>query len=178
MTLHVLFCSAETLAADGLPLPTASLSLTLDDEVQYRCAGYVQAEIERYAEQLDDGSPATREKGKSDPDSSSDEDDRQPTKAKGKAAAGAEPANGGTSSTSFAIMKVDTLLIILYFSTAAYEVQIEARVRVHERCLRLPASNLRRGHPDPARRRLARPLRPTWFDVRLMHESAGRRTAQ
>ena len=26
----------------------------MDDEVQYRCAGYIQAEIERYAEFLDD----------------------------------------------------------------------------------------------------------------------------
>ncbi|KAG6901242.1 hypothetical protein DXG01_001264, partial [Tephrocybe rancida] len=31
----------------------ASISLTLDDEVQYRCAGYIQAEIERYADTLD-----------------------------------------------------------------------------------------------------------------------------
>ena len=27
----------------------------MDDEVQYRCAGYIQAEIDRYAEFLDDG---------------------------------------------------------------------------------------------------------------------------
>lgn len=33
----------------------ASVSLSLDDEVQYRCAGYIQAEIERYAESLDVG---------------------------------------------------------------------------------------------------------------------------
>lgn len=26
----------------------------MDDEVQYRCAGYIQAEIDRYAEFLDD----------------------------------------------------------------------------------------------------------------------------
>jgi cohesin complex subunit SA-1/2 len=36
-------------------LPMASVSLCLDDEVQYRCAGYIQAEIERYAEALDVG---------------------------------------------------------------------------------------------------------------------------
>lgn len=33
----------------------ASVSISLDDEVQYRCAGYIQAEIERYAELLDVG---------------------------------------------------------------------------------------------------------------------------
>ncbi|KAJ6612818.1 hypothetical protein B0H10DRAFT_2051218 [Mycena sp. CBHHK59/15] len=32
--------------------PAEKMSITLDDEIQYRCAGYVQAEIERYAETL------------------------------------------------------------------------------------------------------------------------------
>ena len=34
--------------------PLASFSLTLDDELQYRCAGFIQAEIERYAEFIDE----------------------------------------------------------------------------------------------------------------------------
>ena len=29
------------------------MALSLDDEIQYRCAGYIQAEIERYAEFLE-----------------------------------------------------------------------------------------------------------------------------
>lgn len=48
----MLFCPTQAVAADGSPLPTASLTLTLDDEIQYRCASYVQAEIERYAEEI------------------------------------------------------------------------------------------------------------------------------
>lgn len=35
-------------------LPLAPFSLTLDDELQYRCAGFIQAEIERYAEFIDE----------------------------------------------------------------------------------------------------------------------------
>jgi len=54
LDLHVLFSSNNSYAQNGNPHPTASLSLTLDDEVQYRCAGFIQAEIERYADFLDD----------------------------------------------------------------------------------------------------------------------------
>jgi len=50
MNIHILFCPARTIATNGGLLPTASLALTLDDEVQYRCAGFIQAEIERFSE--------------------------------------------------------------------------------------------------------------------------------
>ena len=36
----------------------SSLVLTMSDEVQYRCAGFVQAEIERYAEDLSEAREA------------------------------------------------------------------------------------------------------------------------
>ena len=54
MNLHILFCPAQSTAPDGSALPTAALALTLDDEQQYRCAGFIQAEIERYSEELED----------------------------------------------------------------------------------------------------------------------------
>ncbi|KAJ7507277.1 hypothetical protein B0H11DRAFT_1706223, partial [Mycena galericulata] len=41
MHVHILFAT-----------PGITLDIALDDEVQFRCAGYVQAEIERYAETL------------------------------------------------------------------------------------------------------------------------------
>ncbi|KAI3614191.1 mitotic cohesin complex [Moniliophthora roreri] len=49
LDLHILFA--------GLPIPDGAddmeaVALTMDDEVQWRCAGYVQAEVERYAESL------------------------------------------------------------------------------------------------------------------------------
>ncbi|OCH94580.1 hypothetical protein OBBRIDRAFT_747233 [Obba rivulosa] len=52
MNLHILFCPSQSIASDGSLLPTSALPLTMDDEVQYRCAGFVESEIERYAEEL------------------------------------------------------------------------------------------------------------------------------
>ncbi|KAF8892974.1 hypothetical protein BD779DRAFT_1609978 [Infundibulicybe gibba] len=70
LDLHVLFSSAQTLDADGSLLPTASVALSLEDEIQCRCAGYIQAEIERYADTLEE------EDGVDDVDQQdSDEDD-------------------------------------------------------------------------------------------------------
>lgn len=51
----------------------ASVSLTLDDEVQYRCAGYIQAEIERYAESLGGGGGAAEEEEEGEKDSDGEE---------------------------------------------------------------------------------------------------------
>ncbi|KIL63611.1 hypothetical protein M378DRAFT_107004 [Amanita muscaria Koide BX008] len=50
LDLHVLFSPVSAVDGDGGLLPTAVAPLTLEDEIQYRCAGYMQAEIERYAE--------------------------------------------------------------------------------------------------------------------------------
>lgn len=61
MNLHILFCPAQTVAPDGSMLPTAALALNLDGETQQRCAGFVQTEIERYAEVISDDQPADRD---------------------------------------------------------------------------------------------------------------------
>jgi len=45
----------------------------MDDEAQYRCAGYIQAEIERYAEFLDDDADED-DIQKSDADESSEDE--------------------------------------------------------------------------------------------------------
>ena len=71
MTLHILFASSAEEDAEGKPLPLSSLALSLSDELQYRCAGFVQAEIERYAEELEESKP--RPEG-SDAESSSSSD--------------------------------------------------------------------------------------------------------
>ena len=68
--MHILFCATETTAPDGSRLPTAALPLFLDDEVQHRCAGFVQAEIERYSEEIAEEHPE-------DHRSSDDEDDEE-----------------------------------------------------------------------------------------------------
>lgn len=70
--LYVLFTSWQKVNADGSPLATASVPLVMDDEIQYRCAGYVQAEIERYADSLtlekDKRDHATDEEGTDEED--------------------------------------------------------------------------------------------------------------
>ena len=57
--------------------PLDPLVLTMSDEMQYRCAGFVQAEIERYASELEGDRPHEREENNagSDSGSSSEDDD-------------------------------------------------------------------------------------------------------
>jgi cohesin complex subunit SA-1/2 len=61
---------------EGKTLPLSSLSLSLDDEVQYRCAGYIQAEIERYAETLN--REGMDEEGENDNDTDETSEEEQP----------------------------------------------------------------------------------------------------
>ncbi|KIK96764.1 hypothetical protein PAXRUDRAFT_825621 [Paxillus rubicundulus Ve08.2h10] len=74
MNLHILFCSSQATSLDGQALPTAPLALQLDEEVQHRCAGFIQATIEHYAELLEDGSAAQEVQNESDHDDSSEEE--------------------------------------------------------------------------------------------------------
>ncbi|EPQ51870.1 hypothetical protein GLOTRDRAFT_140817 [Gloeophyllum trabeum ATCC 11539] len=93
MNLHILFCPVQTVAPDGTALPTASLSLSLDDEAQYRCTGFVQAEIERYSEEVIGSAPFGDEQGDAeDSEPSDDEDKDEPNK--GKAKPGKSNKNG------------------------------------------------------------------------------------
>lgn len=80
--MHILFCATETTAPDGSRLPTAALPLSLDDEVQYRCAGFVQAEIERYSEEIAEGH--SEDRGSSEEDDDDDEDPEPEEQPKGK----------------------------------------------------------------------------------------------
>ncbi|KAH7915934.1 hypothetical protein BJ138DRAFT_1076400 [Hygrophoropsis aurantiaca] len=77
MNLHILFRPTQVTSPDGHPLPTASLSLELVDEVQYRCAGFIQAAIEQYSELLDPGVSSRADNGDdtAHSDFSSDDDD-------------------------------------------------------------------------------------------------------
>ncbi|TFK75680.1 hypothetical protein BDN72DRAFT_450080 [Pluteus cervinus] len=63
LDIHVLFAPGQTQAADGTPAG-APITLTLDDETQYRCAGYIQAEIERSEEDEDGGKAGKKPKGR------------------------------------------------------------------------------------------------------------------
>ncbi len=98
--MHILFCATETTAPDGSRLPTAALPLSLDDEVQYRCAGFVQAEIERYSEEIAEGRPEDHRSSEEEDDEEEEPELEEQPKAKkgrgkGKAAAKA-PAPGAS----------------------------------------------------------------------------------
>ncbi|RXW15379.1 hypothetical protein EST38_g10469 [Candolleomyces aberdarensis] len=73
---HILFSPDQPALPDGSTSPLAAISLSLDDEMQYRCAGYIQAEIERYSDFLadNDGSAGSEEAEKSDKDSDNEEE--------------------------------------------------------------------------------------------------------
>ena len=98
MNLHILFCPAQTVAPDGSDLPTAALALTLDDETQYRCAGFVQAEIERYAEDHDENKSEEAESDEQDSEREQSDEEREPKatrvkKSKGKQRVRSLPAS-------------------------------------------------------------------------------------
>jgi cohesin complex subunit SA-1/2 len=88
MNLHILFCPAQSISPDGSALPTAAMALPLDDEVQYRCAGFVQAEIERYAEELHKNDDESLESDNQDSEREQSEDETEAkvdrSKSKGK----------------------------------------------------------------------------------------------
>ena len=85
MNLHILFCPVQSFTADGNQLPTASLPLSLDDETQYRCAGFIQAEIERYADELEQALPSPERDGDEDEDSNASERENDAPVRAGKA---------------------------------------------------------------------------------------------
>lgn len=82
MHLHILFCPTESTAPDGGQLPTAQLALSLSEEEQHRCAGFVHTEIERYGEELEEYSPRGDD-GSEDDESGADQSDDD-GKVKGK----------------------------------------------------------------------------------------------
>ncbi len=79
MNLHILFCPPRGLEAEDPP--RTLLSLTLDEEVQFRCAALVQAEIERFAEEVAEHDEAT---DRSDDEGASGDDDAAPKKGRRK----------------------------------------------------------------------------------------------
>lgn len=91
-------------------METAGLTVTLDEQAQFRCAGFVQAQIERYIE--DQGEIAvpngTREDDDDDDDSSNDEADKD--KSAQKKAAAVKKVNAGKEGLSCKLF----LLLVFY----------------------------------------------------------------
>jgi cohesin complex subunit SA-1/2 len=61
MNLHILFAPVQGVDDDAQVPSTAMMPLSLEEEVQYRCVGFIQAEIERYAEEAEELSPPPSE---------------------------------------------------------------------------------------------------------------------
>ena len=102
--MYTLF-SAGSESAEPVETPLAPLALSMGDEMQYRCAGFVQAEIDRYAEELEGDRPARHAESDGGSDSGSDsapettEKKTRSAKNKGKKAEHEEDENGKNSVT-------------------------------------------------------------------------------
>lgn len=86
LTLYILFSAPST--SHDQPnqqksFPLAPLALVMSEETQYRCAGFVQAEVERYAEDLENENPSFGAEGVGD-HSGSESDAEDSRKDKGK----------------------------------------------------------------------------------------------
>jgi cohesin complex subunit SA-1/2 len=87
LNLHILFCPSQDSEAEESPL-----SLTLDEEVQLRCAALVQVEVERFVDEVvvhSDDSDGSGDEGTSG-------DDTTVKKRKSKKVNGARVTGGPT----------------------------------------------------------------------------------
>ncbi len=167
MNLHILFNPAQ---ADGSTLPTASLALTLSEEVQARCAGFVQAEIERYAEELQDSAESDQDLSDGqDSDNEEGAESAKPRKAnnkkKGKLSSRIEPTGKLTRRNHKAMFAVANVMNRSYISCAP-----GARIHLHGRDRDLPARNPRGRDTLSALRRAPNPLRSPWCVFRPVCE--------
>ncbi|KAH9064622.1 hypothetical protein EDB87DRAFT_1804088 [Lactarius vividus] len=89
LNLHILFCPPQDSRAEDSP--RSSLSLTLDEEVQIRCAAFVQAEIECFIEEVAVRGETASGNGSGDEGVSGDDD---ATPKKGSNRKGKKPMNG------------------------------------------------------------------------------------
>ncbi|KAI5121584.1 hypothetical protein M0805_009455 [Coniferiporia weirii] len=87
LTLYTLFSSGPE-DVDKKETPLSPLALSMSDEIQYRCAGFVQAEIERYAEELEGDRPERGEESDDNSDSGVETPTGMPEKRKTQTAKG------------------------------------------------------------------------------------------
>lgn len=88
LTLHIFFNplaaeDSQRKAAQARTLAPA-LHMALADQVQWRCAGFVQAEIDRYAEELAEAGEALSEDGADGSSDLSEQDDDDDDEGAGK----------------------------------------------------------------------------------------------
>lgn len=74
MSIYLVYCARHSTDKNGLPMPQADLQINLPEEVQYRFAGYIQAVIEQYAQELEGYLDEEKDEGSSSDVNSNDED--------------------------------------------------------------------------------------------------------
>lgn len=102
LNLYILF--QPTRSAEESPVAKQPIPIELSDELQFRCAGFIQAEIERYVDLLDEERGEDGEDGSDDGSSSglSDEDGTKIKKSKkGKKVEKKKVERAGSAGTSF-----------------------------------------------------------------------------
>jgi cohesin complex subunit SA-1/2 len=112
MTLHVLFAPGQPIVENEDEMEESGLALHLSDETQSRCTGFIQAEIERFAERLetlisDDGV----DHDGTDSGSSTEGDAPKPKRGKKKAKAAANDV----ASTSSEFYEMSHIIRILTY---------------------------------------------------------------
>ena len=80
MSIYLVYCARHSTDKNGLPMPQADLQISLPEQVQYQFAGYIQAVIEQYAQELE-ASLDERDEG-SDSDMNSNDEGGERTKKK------------------------------------------------------------------------------------------------
>ena len=120
LNLHILFCPPRD-SETGDP-PRTLLSLTLDEEVQLRCAALVQTEIERFAEEVAEHGEAADRSGD---EGASGDDDAAPKKGRRKNA----KALNGTKDAA-----VPAGVLIIYFCVWKWESTTSPRRQTNHTC--------------------------------------------
>lgn len=73
MSIYLVYCARHSTDKNGLPMPQADLQINLPEQVQYRFAGYIQAVIEQYAQELETSLDEEKDEGSGSDVDSNDE---------------------------------------------------------------------------------------------------------
>lgn len=171
LNLHILFCPPRDSEVEDPP--RTLLSLTLDEEVQIRCAALVQAEIERFTEEVAERDEADR----SGDEGASGDDDVAPRK--GTRRRNAKALNG-TKDIGAAVLAGTSIIRFRVWTWAVialpprqtnYTHPTRTRVCLHGHHLNVFAGYPRWGHSPKSQRRsphspwpIRRGVRPLFKD--------------
>jgi hypothetical protein len=146
LNLHILFCPPRDSEAEDPP--RTLLSLTLDEEVQLRCAALVQAEIERFTEEVAEHGEAADRSG----DEGVSDDDAAPKKSTRRRN---RKALNGTKDIGAAVLAGTSIIRIRIWTCAMitlpcrqtnYTRPTRTRVCLYGHYLDVPAGYPRWGH--------------------------------